>query len=53
MAELEFVIVNIVTHRFPTDTCFCMIVDESSNVDHAIVLWQEKLVIGVAEGINI
>ena len=65
VAELEFIIVDVSTHRVPTsnpinatmaqitDTCFCMIVGERSNVGQAIVLWQEKLVIEVAEGINI
>ena len=64
VAELEFVVVDCVTHGVPTgnlinatmaqitDTCFCMIVDERSNVGHTIGLWQEKLAIGVPEGIN-
>ena len=65
VVELEFVVVECVTHGVPTgnpinatmaqitDTGFCMIVDERSNVGHVIVLWQEKLIIGVAEGIDI
>ena len=65
VTELEFIILDVVTHRVPTgnpintmlaqitDTCFRMIVDERDNVGHTIILWQEILVIGVVEGINV